>query len=64
MYNGTINERKTMSDYVAVDIYDRMEANANDLGGSVEEDLAELLEAGDLSGFEDYFGDTDPFEFL
>ncbi len=53
-----------MSDYVAVDIYDRMEANANDLGGSVEEDLAELLEAGDLSGFEDYFGDTDPFEFL
>lgn len=53
-----------MSDYVAVDIYDRMEANANDLGGSVQDDLAEILASGDLSAFEDYFGDTDPFEFL
>ena len=64
MYNGIINERKTMDEYVAVDIYDRMEANANDLGGSVQDDLAELLEAGDLQGFEDYFGDQDPFAFL
>jgi hypothetical protein len=64
MYNGTINERETMSEYVAVDIYDRMDADNEGLGGSVQEDLAELLEAGDLVGFEDYFGDQDPFAFL
>jgi hypothetical protein len=53
-----------MSDYVAMDIYDRMEANANDLGGSVQDDLAAILESGDMTAFEDYFGDQDPFEFL
>ena len=53
-----------MSEYVAVDIYDRMDADNEGLGGSVQDDLAELLEAGDLQGFEDYFGDQDPFAFL
>lgn len=53
-----------MNEYVAVDIYDRMDANANDLGGSVHEDIQEMLESGDLQGFEDYFGDQDPFAFL
>jgi hypothetical protein len=53
-----------MSEYVAVDIYDRLEANAEGLGGSVQEDIQEMLESGDLRGFEDYFGDQDPFAFL
>lgn len=53
-----------MTEYVAVDIYDRMDADAEGLGGSVQDDLAELLESGDLRGFEDYFGDQDPFAFL
>jgi hypothetical protein len=55
---------RTMSEYVAVDIYDRLDADNEGLGGSVQDDLAELLEAGDLQGFEDYFGDQDPFAFL
>lgn len=53
-----------MDEYVAVDIYDRMEANANDLGGSVQDDLADIIAKGDMNGFEDYFGDQDPFAFL
>ena len=53
-----------MSEYVAVDIYERMEANKQGLGGSVQGDIQDILESGDLQGFEDYFGDTDPFEFL
>ena len=53
-----------MSEYVAVDIYDRMDADNEGLGGSVHEDIQDILESGDLSAFEDYFGDQDPFEFL
>ena len=53
-----------MSEYVAVDIYERMEVNKQGLGGSVQGDIQDILESGDLSAFEDYFGDTDPFEFL
>lgn len=50
--------------YIAVDIYDRKEATANGESGDVYTDLAEVLETGDYSAFEDYFGDQDPFEFL
>ena len=53
-----------MSEYVAVDIYDRMDADAEGLGGSVQADIQEILESGNLSAFEDYFGDQDPFAFL
>lgn len=49
---------------IAVDIYERQELNAEGKSGSVYEDLAEVLESGDFQGFEDYFGDQDPFEFL
>ena len=48
----------------ATDIYQRIEMNENGEGGNVWDDLNEILEDGDLSGFEDYFGDLDPFEFL
>lgn len=50
--------------YIAVDIYDRIEANATGENGSVEDDIAEIVASGDYQAFEDYFGDLDPFEFL
>lgn len=50
--------------YIATDIYDRMDANEQKLGGSVEDDLAEILADGDYLAFEEYFGDQDPFAFL
>ena len=56
-----MNEKKL---YLATSIYDRLEANARNESGTVEDDLEEVLAAGDLTAFEDYFGDLDPFEFL
>ena len=52
------------NDYVAGDIYERLDANEQGLGGDVMSDLSDILESGDYSAFEDYFGDTDPFEYL
>jgi hypothetical protein len=46
---------------IATDIYDRMDMTAQGVGGSVYDDLAELE---DFSEMEDYFGDTDPAEWL
>jgi hypothetical protein len=50
-----------MSEPVAFDIYERLEMNKNGEGGSVWGDLSDVTT---LAEFEDYFGDTDPFEFL
>lgn len=55
-----MNEEK----YIAVDIYDRLDANERGESGSVEDDLMDIVSSGDLTAFEDYFGDLDPFEFL
>jgi hypothetical protein len=49
---------------IATDIYERIEMNAKGEPGNVYSDLANALETGDFQEFEDYFGDTDPFEFL
>jgi hypothetical protein len=49
---------------IANDIYERIEMNEAGETGSVYGDLAHALETGDYQEFEDYFGDTDPFEFL
>jgi hypothetical protein len=49
---------------IATDIYERIEMNAKGESGNVYSDLANALETGDYQEFEDYFGDTDPFEFL
>lgn len=49
---------------IAMDIYERQELKAEGKAGSVYDDLAHALETGDYQEFEDYFGDTDPFEFL
>jgi hypothetical protein len=49
---------------IATDIYERIEMSKNGDKGSVYDDLANALESGDYQEFEDYFGDTDPFEFL
>lgn len=49
---------------IATDIYERKEMMENGEAGTVYDDLAEILEEGNLQDFEDYFGDTDPFEFL
>ena len=50
-----------MSEPVASDIYERLEMNKIGMGGSVWSDLRDV---DTLAEFEDYFGDTDPFEFL
>ena len=47
--------------YIASDIYERMEADEEGLGGSVQEDLNEFDNMQDM---EEYFGDLDPFLFL
>jgi hypothetical protein len=49
---------------IATDIYERLEMNKEGMGGSVHSDLEEVILEGDFQAFEDYFGDTDPFEFL
>jgi hypothetical protein len=49
---------------IAVDIYERLEMNKEGLGGNVYSDLEDILIDGNYQDFEDYFGDTDPFEFL
>jgi hypothetical protein len=49
---------------LASDIYERLEMNANGEGGSVASDIADIVADGDYDAFEDYFGDTDPFEYL
>ena len=49
---------------IANDIYERQELMAEGKAGSVYDDLSEALVNGDFQAFEDYFGDTDPFEFL
>jgi hypothetical protein len=49
---------------IATDIYERQEMMKNGEAGTVYDDLAEVLEEGDYQGFEDYFSDQDPFEFL
>jgi hypothetical protein len=49
---------------IATDIYERLEMNKEGMGGSVHSDLEETILDGDYQAFEDYFGDTDPFEFL
>jgi hypothetical protein len=49
---------------IATDIYERIEMNSKGESGNVYSDLANALETGDFQEFEDYFGDTDPFEFL
>ena len=49
---------------IAMDIYERQELKAEGKAGSVYDDLGEALANGDYQAFEDYFGDTDPFEFL
>lgn len=60
-----MNENENTQDiYIANDIYERMEANEQGLGGSVEDDLAEILAGGDFWAFEEYFGDQDPFAYL
>lgn len=50
--------------YIASDIYERLEVNAEGETGSVHEDIEDILASGDYQAFEDYFGDQDPFEFL
>lgn len=49
---------------IATDIYERIEMTESGSAGSVYDDLSHALETGDYQEFEDYFGDTDPFEFL
>jgi len=49
---------------IATDIYERIEMNKAGEGGSVHSDLEEAILDGNYQEFEDYFGDTDPFEFL
>ena len=53
-----------MDKYIAGDIYERLEANNDGATGDVMSDLSDILESGNYSAFEDYFGDTDPFEYL
>lgn len=53
-----------MSEPIAIDIYERKEMNSNGEGGSVWNDLQDVIANGDYQAFEDYFGDQDPFEFL
>jgi hypothetical protein len=47
--------------YVATDIYERQEADAQGLSGSVWSDIAEFDNYADM---EEYFGDQDPTAFL
>lgn len=47
--------------YVASDIYERQEADAEGKSGSVWEDLQQFDNVADM---EDYFGDLDPCAFL
>jgi hypothetical protein len=49
---------------IAFDIYERKEMMANGEAGNVYTDIQDAIASGDYQAFEDYFGDTDPFEFL
>jgi len=49
---------------IAADIYERQDMDAEGQGGSVQDDIADMLDAGDMEGLEDYFGDLDPISFL
>lgn len=53
-----------MSKYIAMDIYERKEMNDMGDSGSVYDDLQDILADGNLTAFEDYFGDEDPFLYL
>ena len=63
MYNKPMNNENE-NEYIATDIYDRLDATNRGESGSVYDDLQEVLATGNLAEFEDYFGDLDPFEFL
>ena len=63
MYNKPMNNENE-NEYIATDIYDRIDATNRGESGSVYSDLQEVLETGNFAEFEDYFGDLDPFEFL
>jgi hypothetical protein len=52
------------NNYVAGDIYERLEMNEQGATGDVMSDLSDILDSNDFQAFEDYFGDTDPFEYL
>jgi hypothetical protein len=49
---------------IAGTIYERNEMNDNGEPGSVWGDIEQILVDGDLTAFEDYFGDDDPFLYL
>ena len=49
---------------IAADIYDRQSMDSEGQGGSVDNDIADMLDEGDFEGLEDYFGDLDPIAFL
>jgi hypothetical protein len=49
---------------IAGTIYERKEMNDNGESGSVLGDIEQILVDGDLTAFEDYFGDEDPFLYL
>lgn len=53
-----------MSKYVASTIYERKMFNEEGDTGSVYDDLQDIIAEGNLSAFEDYFGDEDPFLYL
>ena len=45
---------------IATDIYDRIKMNEENNTGSVYADIADMS----IAEMEDYFGDTDPSEYL
>lgn len=45
---------------IAADIYERKEFDSEGMGGSVQDDIADL----DMDEMFEYFGDLDPIEFL
>lgn len=50
---------------IAADIYDRKEMDAEGQGGSVQDDINDIIDnGGDLDDLFDYFGDEDPIAFL
>jgi hypothetical protein len=53
-----------MSEYKANDIYERQEMQASGESGSVENDIYDIVMACDMEALQDYFGDTDPTEYL
>lgn len=45
---------------IAADIYERQEFEREGMGGSVHDDIADMS----IDDMFDYFGDTDPIQFL